>query len=99
MSQILEATKTNAKDAALVAFGVPVVLFGRVADQLNSRIALDTYVGLARERAERALDDYSAQAHAVTRRVRSAFRPAVWVGTKLVGRISPARPATVTAAA
>ncbi|MEO8694445.1 MAG: hypothetical protein ABI658_13065 [Acidimicrobiales bacterium] len=58
MSPMLEATKTNAKDAALVAFGVPVVLFDRVSDQLNARLHLDSYVGLAREHAERALDGY-----------------------------------------
>jgi hypothetical protein len=61
MSQMLEATKTNAKDAALVAFGVPVVLFDRVSDQLNARLHLDSYVGLAREHAERALDGYHAR--------------------------------------
>jgi hypothetical protein len=58
---MLEATKTKAKDAALVAFGVPVVLFDRVSDQLNARLHLDSYVGLAREHAERALDGYHAR--------------------------------------
>ena len=48
--QILTTTKTNAKDAALVAFGVPVVLLDRVSDQLNTRLDLDSYVELARER-------------------------------------------------
>ena len=61
MSQILEATKTNAKDAALVAFGVPVVLFDRVSGRLNARLHLDSYVGLAREHAERAIDGYGVK--------------------------------------
>ena len=92
MPHILEATKTNARDAALVAVGMPVVLFDRVSDQLNTRIALDSYVGLARERAEHALDGYSTHAHAVTRRMRSALRPAMWCGNKVVERILPAKP-------
>ena len=33
-----------------VAFGVPVVLFDRVSDQLNTRLDLDSYIELARER-------------------------------------------------
>ena len=77
MSQILEATKTNAKDAALVAFGVPVVLFDRVSGRLNARLHLDSYVGLAREHGERALDGYGKQLHEVTRGMRSMMhRPA-----------------------
>ena len=56
MSHILATTKTNAREAALVAFGVPVALLDRVSDQLNTRIGLDSYVGQARERGERMLD-------------------------------------------
>jgi hypothetical protein len=56
MSPILEATKANAKDAALVAFGLPVVLIDRVSSRLNTRLHLDSYLELAREHAERALD-------------------------------------------
>ena len=92
MPHILEATKTNARDAALVAVGMPVVLFDRVSDQLNTRIALDSYVGLARERAEHALDGYSTHAHAVTRHMRTALRPALWCGNKVAERILPAKP-------
>ena len=92
MPHILEATKTNARDAALVAVGMPVVLFDRVSDQLNTRIALDSYVGLARERAEHALDGYSTHAHAMTRRMRSALRPALWCGNKVAERIRPVTP-------
>src|SRR5688572_23424651 len=77
MSQILEATKTNAKDAARVALGVPVVLFDRVSGRLNARLHLDSYVGLAREHGERALDGYGKQLHEVTSGMRSMMhRPA-----------------------
>jgi hypothetical protein len=77
MPQILEVAKTNAKDAALVAVGVPVVLFDRVSDRLNARLHLDSYVGLAREHGQRALDGYGKQLHDVTTRVRSMMpRPA-----------------------
>lgn len=68
MPQILEVAKTNAKDAALVAVGVPVVLFDRVSDRLNARLHLDSYVGLAREHGQRALDGYGKQLHDVTTR-------------------------------
>ena len=61
MSHILEATKTNVREAALVAVGMPVVLFDRVSGRVNARLHLDTYVGLAREHAERALDGYEAK--------------------------------------
>ena len=71
MPQILEVAKTNAKDAALVAVGVPVVLFDRVSDRLNARLHLDSYVALAREHGQSALDGYGKQLHDVTRRVRS----------------------------
>jgi hypothetical protein len=91
MPHILETTKTNARHAALVAVGVPVVLFDRVSDQLNTRIGLDSYVGLARERGEHALDGYSTHAHSVTRRVRSALRPALWCGRMVAARIAPAK--------
>ena len=74
MPQILEVTKTNAKDAALVVFGVPVVLFDRVSGRLNARLHLDSYVGLAREHGERALDGYGKQLHDVTRGMRSLMR-------------------------
>ena len=74
MTQILETTKTNAKDAALVAFGVPVVLFDRVSGRLNARLHLDSYVGLARQHGERALDGYGKQLHDVTRGMRSMMR-------------------------
>ena len=59
MSQILEATKTGAKDAALVAVGVPVVLLDRVSGRLVTRLHNDSvvsFVSLAREHGERALD-------------------------------------------
>ena len=77
MPHILEATKTSAKDAALVALGVPIVLFDRVSGRLNARLHLDSYVGLARDHAERALNGYGKQVHDVTRGVRSMMhRPA-----------------------
>ena len=59
MSQIFEATKTGAKDAALVAVGVPVVLLDRVSGRLIHRLHIDSvvsFVSLAREHGERALD-------------------------------------------
>ena len=71
MPQVLEVAKSNAKDVALVAVGVPVVLFDRVSGRLNARLHLDSYVGLAREHGQRALDDYGKQLHDVTTRVRS----------------------------
>jgi hypothetical protein len=83
MAHVLEARRNNAKDAALVAVGVPVVLFDRVSDQLNTRLDLDSYVELARERGEHALDGYGKQVHGVARRIRSVVRPAVIVGTKI----------------
>ena len=89
MPQILEATKTNAKEAALVAFGVPVVLFDRVSGRLNARLHLDSYVGLAREHGERALDGYSKQVHHVTRGVRSMMRRQAPVTTTAVPASAP----------
>jgi len=83
MAHLLEARRNNAKDAALVAVGVPVVLFDRMSDQLNTRLDLDSYVELARERGEHALDGYGKQVHGVARRIRSVVRPAMTVGTKL----------------
>ena len=59
MPQILEATKAGAKDAALVAVGVPVVLLDRVSGRLVHRLHIDSvvsFVSLAREHGERALD-------------------------------------------
>jgi hypothetical protein len=82
-SHALETTQTKAKGAALVAVGIPVVFFDRVSDQLNTRLDLDSYVELARERGEHALDGYGKQVHGVTRRMRSVVRPAVTVGAKL----------------
>jgi hypothetical protein len=87
MPQILEVTKTNAKDAALVAFGVPVVLFDRVSGRLNARLHLDSYVGLAREHGERALDGYGKQLHDVTRGMRSLMRRRV---SRFEGPLGPA---------
>ena len=83
MAHVLEARRNNAKDAALVVVGVPVVLFDRVSDQLNTRLDLDAHVELARERGERALDGYGKQVHGVARRVRAVLHPAAMAGAKI----------------
>jgi len=97
MSQILEATKTNAKDAALVAFGVPVVLFDRVSGQLNARLHLDSYVGLAREHAERALDGYRMKLQHLVGGVKLIV-PARYKSAPIVAEPAPAEPAAKTPA-
>ena len=97
MPQILETTKTNAKDAALVAFGVPVVLFDRVSGRLNARLHLDSYVGLAREHGERALDGYGKQLHDVTNGVRSMIRRHAPVAVTVAPASTPEPDAQATA--
>ena len=54
-----------------------------MSDQLNTRIDLDSYVDLARDRAQRTLQVCGRQLDEVNGRVRTIVAPAMATGAKL----------------
>jgi len=89
MPTSVATVKKNAMDAALVAVGMPVVVFDRVSSQLNDRFDLHSYLDLSRERAEGVLAGYRSQIDEMTDRVNAMVKPASKIVRGQVARVLP----------
>ena len=89
MPNAVATVKKNAIEAALVAVGLPVVVFDRVSSQLNDRFDLNTYLDLSRERAENVLAGYRGQIDEMTDRMNAVVKPASKIVRNQVARVLP----------
>lgn len=89
MPTAVATVKKNAMDAALVAVGMPVVVFDRVSSQLNDRFDLNSYLDLSRERAEGVLAGYRSQIDEMSGRVNAVVKPASQIVRSQVARVLP----------